>query len=100
MSIFPESSPRWTQEQGIALEAALEAINDVIAGYTEQISAEEARARPDERRITWLGKRIDQACDLADSLDVTDDANVQQVLREYSAIVRARDAAEISDITA
>tara|TARA_R110000868_G_C10818213_1_gene758414 strand:- start:211 stop:315 length:105 start_codon:yes stop_codon:yes gene_type:complete len=30
----------WTQDQAIAYEAALEAINDVIAGYSEQIALE------------------------------------------------------------
>ena len=100
MTIPSKLGPRWSQEQGIALEAALEAINDVVAGYSEQIAIERARSQPDERRIAWLGKRIDQACDLADSLEVTDDENVRQVLREYGAMVRARDAAEVPGIAA
>src|SRR3546814_4615436 len=32
------TAPLWTQDQAIAYEAALEAINDVIAGYREQIA--------------------------------------------------------------
>lgn len=84
------SVPKWTQDQAIAYETALEAINDVIAGYSEQIEI------ADSRRAEWLGFRIDQARDVQRSLDVTDDANVQQVILEYGAIVRARDAAEQS----
>lgn len=100
MVISSECSPRWSQEQGVALEAALEAINDVIAGYSGLIAIERARDRPDERRIDWLGKRIDQACAVADSLNVTDDENVSQALAEYSAIVRARNEAYLLRIAA
>ena len=85
--------PLWTQDQAIAYGAALDAINDVIAGYSEQIDAEECRPRPDASRIAWLDMRVDQAREVMHSLNVTDTANVQQVLSEYSAIVRARDAA-------
>lgn len=83
----------WTQDQAIAYGAALDAINDVIAGYSEQIHAEESNLEPDVSRIAWLNMRVDQAVDLMHSLNVTDTANVQQVLSEYSAIDRARDAA-------
>lgn len=48
------SYPLWTQEQAIAYEAALEAINDVIAGYSEQIVIESAREAQDYARIAWL----------------------------------------------
>jgi len=37
---------------------------------------------------------VSHAGDEADSLDVSDDASVGQALTEYSAMVRARDAAE------
>jgi hypothetical protein len=85
--------PLWTQDQAIAYEAALDAINDVIAGYSEQIDAEERRPQSDASRIAWLDMRVDQAREVMHSLNVTDTANVWQVLREYSAIVRARDTA-------
>lgn len=39
--------PLWTQDQAIAYEAVLEAINDVIAGYSEQIANEHDRPKPD-----------------------------------------------------
>jgi hypothetical protein len=84
----------WTQEQAIAYEAALEAINDVIAGYSEQIAIERAREVPDYARIAWLGMRTTQARDVAESFGVNDDATVAQVLMEYSAIVVARDRSD------
>lgn len=34
-----EQYPLWTQDQAIAYEAARDAINDVIAGYSAQIDA-------------------------------------------------------------
>ena len=40
------TAPLWTQDQAIAYEAALEAINDVIAGYSEQIALEHGRVVP------------------------------------------------------
>jgi len=86
--------PLWTQEQAIAYEAALEAINDVIAGYSEQIDIECQRAIPDQARIDWLELRTTQAREVAESFAVTDDATVAQVLMEYSAIVRERDRRE------
>ncbi|GLV27995.1 hypothetical protein TomTYG75_05190 [Sphingobium sp. TomTYG75] len=87
--------PKWSQDQAIAYEVALEAINDVIAGYSEQIDAEYQREAPDRARITWLEMRTTQARRVAESFNVTDDATVDQVLREYSAIVVARDRAEM-----
>lgn len=77
---------------------ALEAINDVIAGYSEQIAIENHHgALP---RVEWLRMRVRQAREVAKSLDVRDDVSVNQVLREFSAIVRARDAADISAVAA
>lgn len=86
--------PLWTQDQAIAYEAALEAINDVIAGYSEQIAVEQDSPAPNAARIAWLEMRTDQATVIMHSLNVEDTANVRQVLTEYSAMVRARDAAE------
>ncbi|WP_323809480.1 hypothetical protein [Sphingobium baderi] len=83
--------PLWTQDQAIAYEAALEAINDVIAGYSEQIAVEVSDGAPDAKRIAWLEMRTTQAREVAESLDVTEDATVAQALMEYSAIVVARD---------
>jgi len=100
MTINAHTGPKWTQEQAIAYEAALEAINDVIAGYSEQIAMEQQRPTPSASRIEWLEMRTDQATAIMDSLNVTDTDNVRQVLTEYSAIVRARDAAEAVRIAA
>ena len=94
MTTSVTTSPYWTQDQAVAYEAALEAINDVIAGYSEQIDAEENSPQPNAQRLAWLSMRVSHARDEAHSLDVNDDASVSQVLAEYSAIVRARDAAE------
>jgi len=84
--------PLWTQDQAIAYEAALEAINDVIAGYSEQIALEQDRQKPDAARISWLEMRTDHASATSHALTVTDDENVRQALLEYSAMVRAREA--------
>ncbi|AOR81397.1 hypothetical protein ACFSUK_03470 [Sphingobium scionense] len=83
----------WTQDQAIAYEAALEAINDVIAGYSEQIALEHGCVAPNAARIAWLEMRTDQASATGHALNVVDDENVRQTLLEYSAIVRARDGA-------
>ena len=80
----------WSQEQAIAYEAALEAINDVIAGYSEQVALEQARPSPNTARIAWLEMRTDQAVSVHHSLNVCDDSNVQQTIFEFSAIARTR----------
>ena len=80
-------------KQAIAYETALEAINDVIAGYSEQIALEHGRVVPNTARIAWLEMRTDQASATGHALNVMDDENVRQTLLEYSAIVRARDGA-------
>lgn len=100
MTTSAQTGPKWTQEQAIAYEAALEAINDMIAGYSEQIAMEQQRPTPDAARIDWLEMRTDQATAVMDSLNVTDTENVCQVLIEYNAMVRARDAAEAVRIAA
>lgn len=33
-----DPAPLWTQDQAVAYEAAIEAIGDVIAGYSEHIA--------------------------------------------------------------
>lgn len=84
------TNPLWSQEQAIAYEVALEAINDVIAGYSAQIALEQDRLTPNASRIAWLEMRTDQAVSVHHSLNVCDDENVQQAISEFSAIVRAR----------
>src|SRR3546814_4744585 len=54
------TGPLWSQKQAIAYEVALEAINDVIAGYSEQIALEQTHPAPNTARITWLEMRSDQ----------------------------------------
>jgi hypothetical protein len=100
MTTSATTGPKWSQDQAIAYEAALEAINDVIAGYSEQIALEQDSATPNAARIAWLEMRTDQATEIMHSLNVEDTANVRQVLTEYSAMVRARDAAEAIAIAA
>lgn len=100
MTTSAPTAPMWTQDQAIAFEAALEAINDVISGYSEQIALEQRSGAPNTGRIAWLEMRTDQATAIMESLNVTDTENVRQVLSEYSAIVRARDAAEAVRIAA
>ncbi|HEY8604529.1 hypothetical protein [Tsuneonella suprasediminis] len=93
MSELESTGPLWTQEQAIAYEAAQEAINDVISGYSAQIAAAEASGAPNSQaRVEWLSMRMKQAYTTKRSLKVTDTENVQQALLEYSAIVRARNA--------
>src|SRR3546814_5677546 len=75
------TGPLWSQKQAIAYEVALEAINDVIAGYSEQIALEQTYPAPNTARITWLEMRTDQAVSVHHSLNVCDDGNVQQVIR-------------------
>ena len=91
-----DTIPLWTQDQAIAYEAALEAINDVISGYSEEMDQVRRSVVPNIPRLAWLEMRIDQARDVAEALDVSDSASVNEALRDYSAMVRARDAAEAS----
>lgn len=88
------NGPLWTQEQAIAYEAAIEAINDVIAGYSEALQIARQQTPPDQARIAWLRMRTDHAHDLANALNVTDDEGVAEVLRDFGAMVRARNAAQ------
>src|SRR3546814_14537258 len=85
------TGPLWSQKQAIAYEVALEAINDVIAGYSEQIALEQTYPAPNTARITWLEMRTDQADSVHHSLNVCDAGNVQQAISVFSAIVGARD---------
>src|SRR3546814_12197790 len=72
MTTSETNGPLWTQDQAIAYEAALEAINDVIAGYSAQIAIERNASPPNIHRMEWLRMRVRQARDVAESLDVTD----------------------------
>jgi len=87
------TSPLWTQDQAIAYEAALEAINDVIAGYSAEIEQARTASPPDLNRVEWLRMHKKQARAIGHSLNLTDDASVAEVLREFSAMVLARNAA-------
>lgn len=89
-----EQYPLWTQDQAIAYEAARDAINDVLAGYSAQIGEASRSGTPaDLARIAWLEMRTDQAIEIMRSLSVTDTRNVNQVRQEFSAIFRAHKAA-------
>ncbi|MFC3216494.1 MULTISPECIES: hypothetical protein [Sphingomonadaceae] len=85
------AAPLWTQDQAVAFEAAREAVVDVIAGYSAEIDAEQTKPQPDGDRLAFLEMQTRHCFDVMKSLRVADDATVAQVLREYSAIVRARD---------
>ena len=80
------------QGQAIAYEAARDAINDAIAGYSEQIALEQQRLTPKLVRIAWLEMRTSQAIATRDALNTEDTESLPQTLLEYSAIVRAHDA--------
>lgn len=86
-----DASPLWTQDQAIAYEAARAAVVDVIAGYSAAIDAEQTKGEPYGAREAFLEMQTDHCFAVLRALRVTDDATVAQVLREYSAIVRARD---------
>src|SRR3546814_2389901 len=64
------TGPLWSQKQAIAYEVALEAINDVIAGYSEQIALEQNHPAPNTALITWLEMRNDQDVSVHHSLNV------------------------------
>src|SRR3546814_8628133 len=51
MTTSETNGPLWTQDQAIAYEAALEAINDVIAGYSAQIAIERNASPPNIHRM-------------------------------------------------
>src|SRR3546814_14288888 len=85
------TGPLWSQKQAIAYEVALEAINDVIAGYREQIALEQTHPAPNQARITWLELRTDQALSVHNPLNVCDDGNGKQAITEFSHLVRARE---------
>ena len=87
MTTSAPNVPLWTQDPAIAYEAALEAINDVIASYSEQIALEQDSPTPNAARIGRFEMRTDQATEIMHSLNVADTANVRQVLTEYSARV-------------
>src|SRR3546814_13337780 len=84
------NGPLWSQKQAIAYEVALEAINVVIAGSSEQIALAQTHPAPNTARFTWLAIRTDQAVSVHHSLNVCDDRNAQQAISEFSDIVRAR----------
>ena len=73
-------------------EAALEAINYVIAWLASKLICP-LYPPPDPRRMDFLHFRTTQALDLKDVPDVEDFGTVQEILAEYSAIVRTRDEA-------
>ena len=53
----------WTQDQAIAYEAAIEAINDVIARYSEQIAiAEQLQSEEAATRIARTAHRPCYRC--------------------------------------
>jgi hypothetical protein len=77
----------------VAYVDAIETINDMIAGYSEQIIiAEQLLSKEAATRIAWLELRTDHAVAAKDALNPTDTANVQHTLREFCAITRDRDA--------
>lgn len=82
--------PAWTQSQATTYEATIEAVSDVIAGYSHQIGEEESNASPDPEHIAWLLIRIRQAKLALRLLDIARDKTVQAVLDEFGSIAQAQ----------
>src|SRR3546814_1149582 len=80
------TGPLWSQKQAIAYEVALEAINDVIAGYSEQIALEQTYPAPNTARITWLEMRTDQAVSVHHSRSEEHTSELQSLMRISYAV--------------
>lgn len=75
----------WSDQESVAYEAALEAINELVGAYTALIARERATETPDLDAITrWTQQRA--ACAGARrALDPTDHAEVARVRIDYPA---------------
>src|SRR3546814_15450063 len=89
------TGPLWSQKQAIAYEVALEAINDVIAGYSEQIALEQTHPAPNTARNTWLEMRTDQAVSVHHSLNVCGDGNGHKANSAFCALRRDTGAGDV-----
>src|SRR3546814_9843344 len=71
------TGPLWSQKQAIAYEVALEAINDVIAGYNAKIALQTTHSAPYTARITWLQIGTVQAVSVHNSQNRCDTGKIQ-----------------------
>lgn len=73
-----------TYEQTIKYEIARDLLNGRIATLTEQITEEEAKARPDAQRIEQLEELMASVGVSISELDVTDEAGLDAVIAAHS----------------
>lgn len=88
--IEPAAPLTWTQEQSIAYEVAIGAIDSTIAIYSAEIWKQEKESiNPDKEYIEWLTKRLSQCSDIRKSLHITSDIMIKNTIREFSAIIKS-----------
>jgi len=61
--------------------------------YSAAIGAERGKESPNAARLAFLNLRVSHCVELRNALNVTDDASVADINRDFSAIIRARRAA-------
>jgi len=78
----------WSTEDGVAYEAALEAINGAVGAYSALIAAEEAKPDPDPRVIAEARAGQAECARWREQLHPADRAAVAETRRRFSQLER------------
>lgn len=80
---------QWTQDEAIAFECACEAITDMMAIHTGQITDEANKAEPDAGRVASLRAERSRLSQERLALHVDNQDEVARIRTKYGAIIRA-----------
>lgn len=81
-------NPKWTQDEAIAFECAIECINDMHGIIMSQIYDEEEKAHPDQEKIAQLEVRSFALAMERRNLTLKDQKQIARVRKEYGAWIR------------
>lgn len=80
---------RWTQSEGIAFECAREAITDIIAIRTEQITQESNKPKPDLLLLAKLRSKRTRLVQKRTVLHVEQQDKISRIRKRYGKVVSA-----------
>lgn len=83
------ATPKWTQEQAIALECARECMTDLMGICSTGIAEEEAKPSPNLEKIASLEASLTQLAQERASLTITDHDRIAAIRIECGARIRA-----------
>jgi len=90
LSVMDRMTPLdYSSDDGVALEVAIETINEVVGAYNARLYAEQAKPEPDASVVAKLRKARTDCIHDQDSFRLTDMAHIEATRLHYAALLHS-----------